>query len=268
MRTAFAAVIVFLCAGNAIALETVTAFDSALNVPSAGNLAEPSMLYPGAESFAGGGFAAVGWSVPFGVEDLAVTSFHGGRGFGRAGVSFSLNASGFDLYGEDQEKLGLSFVPLENLSAGVRITRNAMRIKGFGQASAVGADLGVVYHPFETVYVSASVEDVAGAQLGESREPVDGQRRCSVSWLASEQIMFLCAVSKVRRYDPSFSAGFTASILRVLSVGAAGGNEPDRFDFLGTVTAAGMRFSYRGSHHRDLGMTHGFSICWTGDGNS
>ncbi|MFC1490024.1 hypothetical protein ACFL6K_02315 [Candidatus Latescibacterota bacterium] len=253
-----------LFAGNAFALETVTAFDSGLSVPSAGSMTESSMLYPGAESFMTGGFAAVGWSVPFGVEDLAVTSFHGGMDFGRAGVSFSLNSSGFDLYGEDQEKLGLSIMPFDNLSAGVRITRNAMRIKGFGQASAFSTDLGIVYHPFETVYIAASVEDIAGAELGNSREPVDGHKRCSASWNASEQITLLCSVSKVRRFDPSFSVGFTANILRALSIGIAGGNEPDRFDFLGTVAASGMRFSYRGSHHRDLGMTHGFSISWRG----
>ena len=254
--------IVFLYAGNAHALETVTAFDSGLSVPSAGSMPESSMLYPGAESFTDGGFAAVGWSVPFGVEDLAVTSFHGGRDFGRAGVSFSLNTSGFDLYGEEQEKLGIYFSPFDGFSAGVRVTRNAMRIKGFGHAEALSADMGMVLNPFEAVYLAASFEDIADAELGESREPLDGLRRFSASWDASKSITLLSSVTKVRRFDPSFSGGFTAEILEALLFGVVVGSEPDRFEFLGTVNVSEIHFSYRGAHHSDLGMTHGFSMSW------
>ncbi len=252
------------CSGNATAIETVTAFDSGFSVPAAGTLTASSMLYPGAESFMTGGFAVVGWCEPFGMKDLAVTSFHGGGRYGPVGMSLSVNASGFDLYGEDQEKLGLTFMPYSNLSAGVRLTRTAMRIKGFGQASAIGADLGIMCHPFESVFIAAAFEDITGAELGESREPVDGHSRCSVSWRMAEHMTVLCSVSKIRRYDPSVTAGFTAEIMRELTIGAAGGTEPDRFDFLGAVDVAGMRFSYRGSHHRDLGMTNSFSISWLG----
>lgn len=255
-------IIVFLKVNSASALETVTAFDDGFAVPSADGMVESSILYPGAESLISGGFAVCGWSVPFGIDDLAVTSFHAGMNFSRAGLSLSFNTSGFDLYGEEQEKFGLSFSPFKCVSTGVRITRNAMHIKGFGHASAFSADMGVVFHPLATVCIAASFEDIANAELGESHEPLDGLTRFAASWNASEQITLLCSLTRVRRFNPSFSGGFTAKIMNALTIGVVGGNEPDHFDFLGTVTVSGMQFSYRGSHHRDLGMSHGFSISW------
>lgn len=262
MTTALFFIIVFFKVSSAFALETVTAFDDGFAVPSVNGVIEASMLYPGAESLMNGGFAVCGWSVPFGIEDLAVTSFHAGMNFGRASLSLSFNTSGFDLYGEEQEKLGLSISPYKGISAGVRITRNAMHIKGFGHAAAFSADMGVVLQPLETVCIAASFEDIADAELGESHEPLDGLTRFAASWSASEQITLLCSLTKVKRFNPSFSGGFTTKIMNTLTIGVVGGNEPDHFDFLGTVTVSSIHFSYRGSHHRDLGMSHGFSISW------
>ena len=262
MRIALFFVIVFLKTCSAFALEPITSLDDGFAVPSKRGMIEGSMFYPGTESLVSGGFAVLAWMVPFGVDDLAVTSLHAGMNFGKTGVSCSFNSSGFDLYGEEQEKLGISFSPFDGFSAGIRVTRNAMRIKGFGYAEALSADMGMVLNPFEAVYLAASFEDIADAELGESREPLDGLRRFSASWDASKSITLLSSVTKVRRFDPSFSGGFTAEILEALLFGVVVGSEPDRFEFLGTVTVSGMHFSYRGAHHSDLGMTHGFSMNW------
>jgi len=254
--------VIFIAAPNACALEMITSLDDGFAVPSSRGMIEASLLYPGAETFIKGGFAVCAWSVPFGIEDLAVTSLHAGINLGRVGISASFNSSGFDLYGEEQEKLGLSFSPYKGVGAGIRLTRNAMRIKGFGSAGAFSADLGLVLKPFATVFFAASFEDIAGAELGESNEPLDGITRFAVSWTASKHITLLSEVTKVRRFEPSFSGGFTADILNALTLGVVGGNEPDRFEFLGTVIVSGIHFSYRSSHNSELGMSHGFSISW------
>ena len=268
MRIFPEALSIFLCAvllpvtGKVSALEPVTAMDDGFTLPSERSMIEGSLLYPGSESYIGGGFAICAWRIPFGIEELAVTSVHGGLNSDKVGISFSFNSSGFDLYGEEQEKIGLSYSPHKAVSTGVRLTRNAMRIKGFGNSAAISADLGVILHPFETLFLAASLENIANAELGKSNEPLDGSTRFAASWAASENIMLISSVTKVRRFSPSFSAGFSVEILSVLTLGVVGGNEPDRFEFIGTVAASGLHFTYRGSHHRDLGMSHGFSICW------
>ena len=55
---------------------------------------------------------------------------------------------------------------------------------------------------------------------------------------------------------------FSAELLDVLTIGVIGTNEPDRLEFLCGVQVKGTVFSYRGSYHRDLNMSHGFSINW------
>ncbi len=243
-----------------IGLELSSAFDGGFSVPSASRMAESSILYPGAESFTKGSFGMLGWSVPFGMEDMALTTIHGGYGFGRTAVSASFSSMGFDLYGEESVKTGFAYAPHKAVSIGARIARHAMRIKGFGDASAFSADLGIVLRPHTSVVIAASFEDIGEAELGNSREPVDGHYRIGGSWTASKRITLITALNKTQRFGLSVSGGFLANPAERLVLGVLGGTEPDRFEFLGGVTVSGFNFCYRGSHHRDLGMTHGWSI--------
>ena len=245
-------------------LEPATALDDAFTIPTASRIAESSMLFPGAESFAVRAFALVAQRVPFGVEELSVTSAHAGMSGKRFGMSVSYSSSGFDLYGEEAGKAGLSFAPFESVGAGIRLTRNALRIKGFGDASAWSADAGLVIRPHDRVFLAVSVEDVVGAELGESDEPLDGGTRFAASWAAAGNVDIIGSFTKIRRLDPAIVAGFTAVLFDVLTLGAAGGTEPDRFEYLTGVAVSGVRASYRGSWHTDLGMTHGFCLCWGG----
>jgi hypothetical protein len=244
------------------ALEPVSALDDGFAVPSTSGMIEASLHFPGAESFLKGPFALIGWTRPFGVEDLSVVTFHAGTGFRKGGVSLSYSGTGFELYGDETEKIGFSYPLMDNLSCGIRLTRSAMRIKGFGDASALSADMGIVLRPLETVYLAGSIEDLKGAELGDSHEPLDGRTRLSAAWKLHTDITLLASLSKVRLYDVSFTGGFTAALAQSFTVGVTGANEPDRMEFLGMFCIRGMTCSYRGSYHRDLGLSHGFSINW------
>lgn len=243
-------------------LEPVSAIDDAFAVPSQTGLVEASYHYPGAEAFIRSYFAAVAWSRPFDISDLAVTTVHAGTSFGGVGVSLSYSGSGFDLYGDELEKIGLSYRILHGVSCGVRLTRNAMRIKGFGDASAMSSDIGVVYRLLESVFLAGSIENITGAEIGDSHEPLDGRTRFSASWTMTGDITLLASISKVRRFDPSVCGGCTVKLFQSMTVGLAGGNEPDHLEFLAAFPFQSMVFSYRGSYHRELGMSHGFSLSW------
>ena len=260
---------VFLTAavpGTVRGLEPVSALDDGFAVPAQTGLIEASYHYPGAEAFIRGYFGSAAWSIPFGQSDLAVTTVHAGTSFGNVGVSLSYSGSGFDLYGDEIEKAGLSYRILSAVSCGVRLTRNAMRIKGFGDASALSADLGMVYRPVESVYLAGSIEDITGAEIGDSREPLDGRTRFGVSWAMTGDITLLVSASKVRRFDPSICGGCTVNLFQSMTIGVTGGNEPDRLEFIAAFPFRTLMFSYRGAYHRDLGMSHGFSMSWEAGG--
>ncbi|MHB9027878.1 MAG: hypothetical protein ACYC9O_03845, partial [Candidatus Latescibacterota bacterium] len=167
--------------------------------------------------------------------------------------------------GDDQEKVGVSYAVTRSLAVGARATRNALRIQGFGSASAWSGDAGLVYRPRETLTLAASVEDLAGAELGDSREPLDGRSRVGVSWRIPGAATLLASLAKTPRLDPSALAGVLAEITPALLAGILGANEPDRVEFITALNIKSLRFSYRGSFHRDLGFTHGFSLGWNGE---
>jgi hypothetical protein len=228
-------------------------------------MAESGVLYPGVESFAGKGCAIVAWRQPFGLDELAVTTVHSGIGFGRAGLSATFTAGGFDLYGEEMAKIGVSWALHPRLSTGVRVTRAAMRIQGFGSAEAFSADAGFVYRPVDSVLLAAAFEDIAGASLGESKEPLDGAKRFAVSWCMADRVTLLAGIRDTPRWAPSLTAGFTARAAGPLTIGVIGGNEPDRFEFLVRVAVSHVSFTWRGGWQPDLGLSHGCSLLWGGD---
>lgn len=260
MKVAALTILAALCASAANALEPVSALDDGFGVPSADTVAPSVYAYPGMESFADGWFALGAWNMPYGISELAVTT--GVAGYSRGGFGFSAaySGTGFDLYGDEHEKIGVSWAPHRMVSAGVRLTRTAVRIRGFGTASASSCDMGVIVRPHPRLYCAGAWEDIAGAKLGRSEEPLDGHRRFAVSWRFTESATIIASASHVRRFGTSSAAGVTVDASGILTLGVIGADKPDRIEFLCGVNARGAVFSYRGSYHRDLGMTHGFSL--------
>lgn len=261
MRAAAICGIILLMPAVVRALEPVCAVDDPFAMPGAGGAAETVFAWPGSECAMQGAFGAAAWSVPYGISELATGSAVAGIHRGPVAVSGVFNSSGFDLYGEDSEKIGVAYMPARFVSVGARLTRQAMRIEGFGQAAAWSADAGVVFGPWRSLTVSAAVENIAGAELGRSREPVDGRLRAGAVW-SPGPVRVLAEVSKVRRFGTAIEGGFLADVHESLTVGVAGGSEPDRFMALCSLRVSGASFSYRGSWHPELGMTHGFSIAY------
>ena len=248
--------------GVASAYEPVSPFDDVFGVPSKNTVIDSASDFPGSEGYIGKGFATLGWKAPFGIDELATTSLAGGINFRKAGVFASVNSAGFDLYGEEQEKIGLSYSPIGFISIGMRLTRNAMRIKGFGDADALGTDIGIVAKPIEGLYIGISMDDITDSELGESKEPVDSAKRFSVSWETPGGFTVIAKSVKNERFKTSFSGGFMTEIYNVLTLGAGGGNEPDRIEFICGAALSKLKFIYRGSNCRELGMSHGFTMNW------
>lgn len=242
------------------AIEPVSAFDDAFTVPMAHGVPETVYSFPGAEVLNGDVFAAGGWSVPFGMEELAVSTGVAGFRTGRLGVSLGYTGTGFDLYGDEQEKLGAGYALSRHVAVGGRVTRTAMRIKQFGNADAWSYDAGLIIMPLPGVVIACVREDIADAYLGDSREPLDGRTRIAASWDIDGRAVVIGSASKVRRFDVSYSGGVIVRTGSVLMLGLSGSNEPDRFEFLCGVAFGKSMMSYRGAYHRDLGMTHGFSL--------
>jgi hypothetical protein len=253
-----------LIPASAWSFEPVTALDDPFAAPIPSCMAEGTATYPGSESLIHGPFAAIARSVPFGVDELAVTTAAAGGAFGGIGVFLGYSGTGFDLYGDECEKAGFSLPVGGGLAVGARLTRNAVRIKGFGEASAWSTDFGAVWRPSTKITAAASFENASGSRLGESKEPIDGRSRAFLAWSPSNAATLFCSVVNVRRFDPSASFGCTVEASRSLLIGAAAGNEPDRIDLLAAVSVRNVRFSWRGSFHRELGLSHGFSLAWGG----
>ena len=93
MRLSAVFVLCLLLSGQASAFEPVSALDDGFAVPSNGTMTDASLFYPGAESYIRGSFASGAWSLPYGIDELAVTTGPAGIGTGKAGLSLSFSGS-------------------------------------------------------------------------------------------------------------------------------------------------------------------------------
>jgi len=250
----------FAFAPAAAAFEPVFAIDDGFSIPMLSGGVETSLHAPGAETLLDGYGAALGYTTPFGMSDLSITTVHAAADFGFWGVSATYSGSGFDLYGDECEKAGFAVHPLGWLHCGGRITRYALRIEGFGDASTVTGDAGFVLTPYRSIVIAGVWEDLANAELGESKEPIDGCRRFSVGYDAGDGVTLLCGYRDAGRFEPSYYGGAVAHMGGQLDLGACGCSEPDRLEFMARLHIRGMTGAYRGSYHRELGMTHGFVL--------
>ena len=244
------------------ALEPDSAFEDGFAFPGVAGCVAAVYAFPGAEVFAEAAGAALAWKRPFGVDDLAVTSAIVSYGHDRFGISASFSTVGFDLYGEEQVRAGVAYSPTAWCSAGVRLTRSAVRFSGYGDLSAWGVDAGAILTLHPKLTIALAQEALGNTQFGESSEPLDGRTRLSAALRTGDMWTLLAGATSARRHGVSPSAGAVVEAFSVLSLGVLGGTNPDRVEFLAGAPAGQVRFCYRGAWHPALGMTHGFSLAW------
>lgn len=173
----------------------------------------------------------------------------------------SMTNSGYSDYNET--KLGLAYSrKLGNkLDAGARFNYNAIRIAGYGNASAISFELGAVSHLTEKLHAGIHMNNPIGGKFGKGQqEKLPSVYTLGLGYEASDKFFVSAEIIKEENQPVNVNAGFQYKVIPQLlaRVGLSSGTTSG-WAGVGLFWKS-FRLDITTSYHPQLGITPGVLV--------
>ncbi|HMU45766.1 MAG TPA: hypothetical protein PKC72_05310 [Chitinophagaceae bacterium] len=179
--------------------------------------------------------------------------------------NFGLKAlySGFSDYNETQ--LGLAYARSlgSRIDIGAQFNYYGIRISGYGNASAIGFELGTVLHITERIHTGVHVSNPVGGKFGkDQQEKLSSIYSIGLGYDASEKFFVSAEIEKEEDRPVNINAGFQYRFIPQLMIRA--GVSSATSSVWGGVGLSwnAIRLDITTSYHPDLGITPGLMILY------
>jgi competence ComEA-like helix-hairpin-helix protein len=200
---------------------------------------------------------------PFGLKELTQQSigYSDPLLFNQHGViGLGAMTYGFELYKET--RLGLSYARAlhPKLAVGGTLDYNQLSIKGYGQASCLGIDIGVltVLHPSLTV--GFRLDNLNQPEIGKQNESIPLTYRAGLAYFLDEQTTILMDWYYEPEFDLSIQTGLELSLVEFLSLQVGYATQPATLSGGFGLHYGNLDVMYAVSSHSDLGLSHAVGI--------
>lgn len=203
------------------------------------------------------------------LSELGTISFSFAKPSLRNSFGFGLNSFGQDLYRETSFLISYARTFTQRLSLGSSCNLYYLSIKGYGQATAVGLNLGLFSQIKENLSCGLVLQNVNRARIGISKEELPSgltfglmSKPASVVALALDLHKDLPYPLEIRTgvdFQPFSIKSGQASFL-ILRTGLR--TNPTSFSAGVGLSWHKLSFDYSVRTHSTLGLTHGISLSW------
>jgi len=188
------------------------------------------------------------------LEGVLVVPFTG------AAAGFSFARFGGELYRETEGALSLAAVITEGAALGASARLLHLAIPGYGSASSVAVDLGLVARLGPAFTFSMEAANCTGATIGLCREEIPRSLGAAIEWNVEHLFSLVAEIRKERSLPAALTWGGEVSLVRGFSLRLGGTT-----DYPGVSAGAGLawmrlRFDYAWRWHSSLGGTHTLSL--------
>ena len=201
--------------------------------------------------------AGISSVIPFGMKELAVTSFAASYPVKQFTVGISFSTYGFDLYRENITGVHLARQFFDKMLFGASVRHASLDIRNFGQNSVMLFDMTGILRIHSQGDVSLGVRNISSGNISDSGENPVRELFFEVSVMPLPYVTAYAGISDSE--GDKTRAAFAAEIElhRQFIVRAGGQQGPSRVFFgLGLVLGS-IRFEYSLSPHETLGTSHG-----------
>lgn len=218
---------------------------------------------PSATSFLEASGIAISAARPYGLNELDKTSLSGGMMFDKwfAGGTFSI--SGDRTYTETTI-LGSGAMRITNgIAIGIGCSFRRLAIKGYGNGSGVGLDVGFSCLPVSGIHFAGTVRAILRTELGESGDPCQPRGFDLAAGIVPVRGVTLGAGFRRQEgleAEYSFHVSFSPVDELVLQTGAV--TNPIRFSFALVISISDFDLSWGYGNHSSLPGTHIASLSW------
>jgi len=179
--------------------------------------------------------------------------------------NFGMHASYSGFTGFNETLLGLAYARSlgKKIDIGTRFNYYGISIAGYGNASAIGFEIGTIWHITEKIHTGLQISNPVGAKFGkDQQEKMSSVYSFGIGYDASEKFLVSAEIIKEEDRPVNINAGFQYSIMYQLMV-RAGISSATSSVWGGVGLSWGaFRIDLATSYHPDLGITPGLLILY------
>jgi hypothetical protein len=197
---------------------------------------------------------------PFGLKELSFASFALVHPISRGSFGLLVNRFGFELYREVSGIFAYSNSYKDAFSFGIDLTYNSLTIKGYGSASAIGVDVGLLTTVLAGLRWGFFASNINAPTIGQVKEKLPQMYSSGLSYSPTKGLLLDVDVVKDVRYPTLIRGGIEYDIVDAVSLRAGVGSNPTKFSSGFGVHYSLIHFDYAMTTHPDLGLSHQISV--------
>ena len=175
-------------------------------------------------------------------------------------VGLSAKRYGFELYNETMFGLTYANAFEKKFLYGVTINYQHTFIKNYGDAGAIGIDIGMLGLVTESLTLGFAAHNINAPRIGLSGEELAQTYALGLSYKAPSNVLIVLDLEKDLRFPLSIKSGFEYRPVTAFSIRAGFSTDPSRFTGGFGVHYARLDIDYAIATHRDLGITNQLSL--------
>lgn len=197
---------------------------------------------------------------PFGIGQLARTRAVLVEPFPAASLALSAERFGFELYREVSFGFSAALHLVRGWDGGLTIRSHHLSIAGYGTATALGIDAGLLVELTDDACAGFSARNINAPAIGAARERLPQVLSLGASYSPFAAVRMTVDVVKDVRYPLELHAGFEYAPADPLLLRAGSGTEPSSFHAGVALRVSPVEALYGYSSHAELGGTHHFAL--------
>jgi hypothetical protein len=202
-------------------------------------------------------FVAPRW---LGIEELTRKGVSWSFPVSGFGFACSITQLGFPLYRETSLGVVCSGTVADRVWIGCALKLFHLKIERYGQASAVGLDLGASVLLTPALRLGASALNVTGPELGASRERLPQELLLGLQYSPVSGAKLACDLRKDRDFPVALNIGLEYTLFECLHLLAGTTESPSSYSLGAEVSLFGIDVAYGLMIHPELGSSAQFSI--------
>jgi len=200
---------------------------------------------------------------PYGIKELAYSTC--GLVYPNRYLSFgtAIQSYGYDDYRETNFIIALSRGFSKRIYYGMNICYMTLQIKGYGSAGCVSLDMGVLLRPISNLSVGVFARNISRSTIGRDEEKLPQIYSTGLCLQPCHQMSLTLDVYKDVSFPLEYRYGIEYKLIKYLDLRVGIANNPARFSSGFGLYMKKFRFDYALYTHRDLGLSHQFSISFS-----
>lgn len=195
---------------------------------------------------------------PFGIKELANSNLVYLEPTSFGNFSMAVSIYGFDLYKENQLRLGYANKIVKDLYMGISVYYHSVTIKRYGASNQINFSLGSIFLLSEKLSLGFSLQNPLRFNDSKIILPLIYSLGISFEPLGSSFLNF--SLAKEINFPISAHFGIEYPIIKNLSLRIGTQTEPNLYSAGLGISYSLFTFNYAVNSHLELGLTHQFDL--------